>query len=53
MVMNIMPLRLKDCRAKPSKILIPSFHKVSIYSIRASRKTSINARMLGALYKDG
>jgi hypothetical protein len=42
MVTNIMALRLKGCRAKHSKILIPSFYK-NIY---------IDARMLGALYKD-
>ena len=42
MVTNIMALRLKGYLAKPSKISIPSFHKVSISCIRGSRKTSIS-----------
>ena len=40
--MNIIALRLKGCRAKPSMISIPFFHKVSISCIRGSRKTSIS-----------
>ena len=45
-----MALRLKDYRAKPSKILIPSFHKVSIPCIRGSRKTSISMSGCLGLY---
>jgi hypothetical protein len=41
MVTNIMALRLKGCRVKPSMMLIPSFYKVSISYIRGSRKISI------------
>jgi hypothetical protein len=42
MVTNIMALRLKGYGAKPSKILIPSFYKVSISCIKGSRKISIS-----------
>jgi len=40
--MNIMALRLKCYHETPSNISMPSFHKVFIYCIRGSRKTSIS-----------